>query len=282
MSKLLFQFGMVITKKKTLLNKIQIRNKTISHICFRFLILIFLITNSFNSEAQDQSAKKSWNFTIAPYLMFPFMNGDVAVKGIPVNISARAGDIFNNLDFAFMIYSEASNEKWAITLDALYMKLSARGTTPLASREADFEMNQLAITPTVMYRLASWAEAGIGGRINSIGSSVKVAPGDYILPGTDFSENVTWFDPIIVARVMQRFGDNKWRLGLYADIGGFGIGSKFTWQVYPFAGYQFGKLFEIDLAWRWLGINYEKGSETDYFLYDMVISGPEIGFLFHF
>lgn len=263
-------------------NKAKISSKIIGHYCLSFFIIVFLTTGSINSKAQDSSKEKKWNFTVAPYLMFPNMKGDVAVKGIPVNINATTGDIVNNLDFAFMIYAEASNDNWAITFDALYMKLSANGTTPLTSRQADFKMNQLAITTTGMYRLCSWAEAGIGGRINSIGSSVKIAPGDYILPGTDFSGDLTWFDPIIVARVMHYFDDEKLRIGLYSDIGGFGIGSKFTWQVYPFAGYRFSKLFEIDLAWRWLGIDYESGSETDYFKYDMVIDGPEIGFLFHF
>ncbi len=55
-----------------------------------------------------------------------------------------------------------------------------------------------------------------------------------------------------------------------------------AWQINPFVGYQFSKLFEIDLAYRWLSMNYESGADADYFLYDMVISGPEIGFLFHF
>jgi len=268
------------SKQTMQLNK-QVKGKNKSYYYFRFLVLIYLVGIFLNAQAQDQPKEKSWNFTVAPYFLFPNMNGNVAVKGIPVDINASTGDILNDLDFAFMIYGEASNDKWAITLDALYMKLSAQGTTPLTSRQANVEMKQWAVTPTGMYRLCSWAEAGIGGRINSISSTAKIAPGEYVLPGAEFSGDATWFDPIIVARVMEQF-DDKWRFGLYTDIGGFGVGSKFTWQVYPFAGYQFSKLFEMDLAWRWLGINYENGSETDYFQYNMVINGPEIGFLFHF
>ena len=265
---------------KLLLSKNRVRMINWNN-CLILTILMFLFANPINSVAQEQSKKKSWDFTVAPYLMLPNMNGDIAVRGIQGEISANTGDILNNLDFAFMIYAEASNDKWAITLDALYMKLSMKGVTPLLSREANFEMKQLAITTTGMYRLCSWAEAGIGGRINSMWATAIIAPVDYILPGTNFSDNLTWFDPIIVARVMQQF-NNKWRVGLYSDIGGFGLGSKFTWQVYPFVGYQFGKVFEVDLAYRWLGINYDNGSDTDYFKYDMLISGPEIGFLFHF
>lgn len=76
--------------------------------------------------------------------------------------------------------------------------------------------------------------------------------------------------------------ENRWRLGVRGDIGGFGVGSSFTWQVRPFAGYRFGSLFELLLAYRVLGVDYETGSGADLFAYDVVTFGPEIGLRFHF
>ena len=78
--------------------------------------------------------------------------------------------------------------------------------------------------------------------------------------------------------VSQWTSSDAWR----AQNPSFGVGSDLAWQVNPFVGYQFSKLFEIDVAYRWLGMKYENGSGTEYFLYDMVISGAEIGFMFHF
>jgi hypothetical protein len=75
---------------------------------------------------------------------------------------------------------------------------------------------------------------------------------------------------------------NRWRLRISGNIGGFGIGSDLAWQVYPFVGYRFSRLFELSAAYRWLGMDYETGSGTDMFRYDMVTFGPEIGFVFHF
>ncbi len=50
----------------------------------------------------------------------------------------------------------------------------------------------------------------------------------------------------------------------------------------PFAGYRFSNLFELVLAYRALGMDYETGSGAELFAYDVVTFGPEIGFLFHF
>ena len=96
-----------------------------------------------------------------------------------------------------------------------------------------------------------------------------------------WSDCDTWFDPIIVTRLTLPL-ENRWRLGVRGDIGGFGIGSSFAWQVLPFAGYRFANVFELILAYRALAMNYETGSGTDLFVYDLTTFGPEIEFVFHF
>ena len=233
------------------------------------------------AQNQDEQNTKKWNFVAAPYLLLPTMQGDVRINDIPIEVDASTGDIFNVLEGGFMLFFEASNSKWAVNMDILYMKLGQDGTTPILGRTADLEIKQLGLTFNGLYRVAPWAEVGIGGRFNSIKQSAEIAAGD-IGVGRGVSMEQTWFDPLIVARVMTRFDGSQWRLGMLADIGGFGVGSNLAWQINPFVGYQFSDLFEIDLAYRWLAMDYETGSGSDKFVYDMLISGPEIGFLFHF
>lgn len=245
------------------------------------IILLFLMTLPL--VAQNDSIKKNtnWNFVAAPYIAIPFIKGEVVVKGIPAEIAANPDDIFSSLNWGTMLYFEASNPKWAITFNGVYMSFSEKGETILG-REVKVDMDQLEVTVTGMYRLSPWAEVGIGGRLNSLGTIIRIPAGE-ILPRIDISQTRTWFDPLVTARFMTRFNDDKWRLGLLTDIGGFGIGSDLAWQIFPFVGYQFSKLFEINVAYRWMGTNYETGFGTiDYFVYDVVNSGPEIGFLFHF
>ena len=140
-------------------------------------------------------------------------------------------------------------------------------------------MKQLALEVTAMRRLASWAEVGVGGRLNVIEGGLFVEEGQ-VLPGIDVSQTKTWFDPLIAARFIAPL--KRWQLGVSGDIGGFGIGSDLAWQANPFVGYRFSRLFELAAAYRWLGMDYETGSDTDMFRYDMVTFGPEIGFVFHF
>ena len=249
---------------------------------FLSLVVVFSFLSSYAQENESEKETNSeWNYTIAPYLLFPNMNGDVAIGPIGVDVSANPGDIFDNLDFGAMLYAEMSNKDWALTFDFLYMNLGKRGETPITERSAEADIRQLAITLTGLRRVNNWFEAGVAGRLNIIDQSVMVDAGE-VLPGSNASMQETWFDPLIVARAKTDFNGSKWKGALLADIGGFGIGSDLAWQVKPSIGYQFSELFSIDLAYRWLSMKYETGAGENYFLYDMVISGAEIGFIFDF
>jgi hypothetical protein len=232
-------------------------------------------------RAQDAGTGEGWTFIVAPYLVFPHMDGSLTVRGIPVEVDVGPEEIFDSLDFGAMLYLEMANGDWAITLDGLYMNLGERGQTPLTGREAEADTKQLAIEATGMRRVASWAEIGIGGRLNSLDGGLSVAPGDVALPGIDVSETKTWFDPVIAARLTAPLG-GRWRLGVRGDIGGFGLGSEFAWQVFPFVGYRFGSLFELEAGYRALGMEYETGSGDDLFVYDITTFGPQLGLVFHF
>ena len=277
-------------KKKKLADLVKLSYKTI--------IFVFTVLLALPAMAQEDSEKeKDWNFTAAPYLLIPYMNGNVGIGPVEAGVDAGPEEIFNNLDMGFMLYFEASSDKWVASFDLLYMNLGGQGEISKFEKidregEAAVSVKQLGLTFNGLYRVTEWASVGLGFRVNSINQGViaKIdavpgpGPGDIELPARDVNVSMTqtWVDPLIVARFMTRFNDTKWRLGVSGDIGGFGIGSDLTWQVNPFVGYQFSKLFEIDLAYRWLAMDFETGSDADYFLYDMVISGPELGLLFHF
>lgn len=260
-----------------------LKSKALISMVFLFVSFWGGSQNNATPDINDQQIEepKAWKFTAAPYLLLPAMNGDVAVNGIPVDVSVSPGDILDNLDFGMMLYFEATKDKWSFSFDLLYMDLGKKGSTPLASREASVDIKQIGVTVNGLYRINNWLEAGIGSRLNSVKTGVKIAEGDYILPGTDFSMTQTWFDPLIVTRLMTDLNE-KWRLGVLMDIGGFGLGSDFAWQINPFVGYRISELFEIAMAYRWLDMDYNNGSGTNYFLYDLTISGAELGFVFHF
>ena len=141
-------------------------------------------------------------------------------------------------------------------------------------------MKQSALEAKGLRRVAEWAELGIGARLNTIETGLFVEAG-MVLQEIDISSKHTWFDPLIAVRLTAPL-ENRWGLGVGGDIGGFGIASSFAWQVLPYVGYRFASVFELVLAYRAMGMNYETGSGTDLFVYDVVTFGPEIGFVFHF
>jgi len=230
--------------------------------------------------------EKTWHFTVAPYVIFPFMNGSLTLANQTVDVNLKTGDILKRLNWALMLYFEATHPKFAIATDLLYMNLGQGGQLPVSGRSADLKMQQLAAEFVFLGRIVEWFELGAGGRVNFVQAGLT-APAGMVLPAVNLDFRRTWFDPLIAMRFSVPFKNDHWRLGLRADVGGFTLGSTYAWQVYPYGGYNFDgingkRVFELGVAFRAIGMKYETGSGLNRFVYDMIIWGPQLGFLFHF
>lgn len=96
------------------------------------------------------------------------------------------------------------------------------------------------------------------------------------------SGTVQWVDPVVGLRLRHQFTPNQ-QIFVRGDIGGFGLGSSFTWQAvgaYSYAwqanGYQVAAL----IGFRALGVNYSQGSGADTFALNETLFGPIIGVSF--
>ena len=93
------------------------------------------------SPAQAQEVDEDrWGLTVAPYFVFPNMSGQAGIRDVVVDVDASPGDVFDKLQFGFMLFFEMSNQDWAVGVDALYMNLGQDGLTPILGREAEAEM----------------------------------------------------------------------------------------------------------------------------------------------
>jgi hypothetical protein len=63
---------------------------------------------------------------------------------------------------------------------------------------------------------------------------------------------------------------------LRGEFGGFGLGSSNAWQVQAIGGYRFSKLFELSGGFRAISLDYEKGSGSNAFVYDVGTTGPMV------
>lgn len=228
--------------------------------------------------AQEKPEKK-WSYLVEPYLMFPNMKGDLGVRNLPsVSVDANESDILGNLKFGAMVYVEANNGNWAIGNDIIYMKLEQGLEASRLIEGGTATMEEFAWELSGLKRINSFFEFGLGTRLMSVGSDLEVIS-DRETRTASISK--TWVDPIIIARTKGTIND-KWLWQVRGDIGGWGIGSQFTWQAQAYAGYQFSKVFQTTLGYRYIGVDYDKGDGEERFRYDIDTYGWVLRLGFNF
>jgi hypothetical protein len=259
---------------------LKIPSKVIILICCTLLFFSVPDTISAQTGANDNK----WNFLTEIYILFPNMNGETGIGDlITVPIDANPGDIFKKLEIGGMLYLEAHNNKWAITSDLVFMNLEDEVTPGKVINSGTVTAKQGIWEAAGLYRITPFLEVGIGGRLNRLETGMDVLR-NVIPSGTEQvtgGHTATWYDPVIIARFSGDFND-KWIYQLRGDIGGFGIGSDFTWQMQVYAGYKFSRLFQLTAGYRLLSTNYDKGSGSEQFIFDIDEFGPVIRFGFNF
>jgi hypothetical protein len=66
------------------------------------------------------------------------------------------------------------------------------------------------------------------------------------------------------------------------DVGGFGIGSDFAWQLVSRFNWRPADAVDLFFGYRVLDADFEDGDGANRFLYDVQTSGPLLGFAWHF
>jgi len=197
------------------------------------------------------------------------MSGTTTVRGVDVDVDLPASDIFSNLQFGAMGIAVARKGDWGFGTDLIWMAL---GTT-VGDTNVDF--NQGAFAFYGLRQLSPAADVTFGLRVNTLQGELTFKG-----PGVTRGQDKTWVDPI--AGVTVRTPTKRVQLRLYTEVGGFGAGSDFTWQVFPDLGVNLTRTASLEFGYRWLDINYATGEGNDEFRYDMLTQGPVIGFAFRF
>ena len=94
------------------------------------------------------------------------------------------------------------------------------------------------------------------------------------------SDVIQWVDPVIGFRVRHQI-DAHQEFSMRGDIGGFGLGSQFSWQalaVYRY-GWQLegGQTLSALLGFRALSVAYSRGSGDDTTSINELLYGPIVG-----
>jgi hypothetical protein len=222
------------------------------------------------TPASAQASDDDWNVFAMPYLLGPSMAGTTTAQARDVNVDLSPSDILSNLKFGAMGLVVARKGEWGVAGDAMWMSL---GKTV---RNTDVGFKQGAFAVYGLRELAPAADLMFGLRVNTLQSDLS-----FYTPGVEVNGNKTWVDPLVGLTLrIPAFGRLEPRM--YGEVGGFGAGSKFTWQAYPAVGVMLGKGVSLDLGYRWLDINYTTGEGDTTFAYDVLTRGPVMGVGFRF
>jgi hypothetical protein len=222
------------------------------------------------TPAFAQTASDEWQVLVAPYLMGAAMSGETTVRGRAVDLELSASDIFSNLEFGAMGILVARKGNWGFGGDAIWMALG----TPV--RDTDVDFNQGAFAFYGLRQISPAADVTFGARINTLQGALT-----FKSTGTEVSQDKTWVDPI-AGLTLRTAAGTPVQLRVYTEVGGFGLGSDFTWQVFPTVSIRMGQSASLELGYRWLDLDYSSGEGNNQFGYDVLTQGPVLGFGFRF
>ena len=239
------------------------------------LALAVALVSTDATPASAESSTARWDVTVAPYLMGAAMSGATTVRGREVDVDVAASDIFSNLQFGAMGLLVARKGNWGVGSDLIWMAL---GTTV---RETNVDFNQGAFAFYGMRRLSESADVTFGLRINTLQGELAFKRLDDTRIDETVSQDKTWVDPI-VGLSLRSSEAKRLKFRLYTEVGGFGMGSDFAWQVFPNLGIRLTNRTSLDFGYRWLDIDYSTGEGNEQFRYDMLTQGPVAGIAFRF
>lgn len=242
----------------------------------RMLPILVAATLAAPVLAQQEPGSGSWHIVFEPYFMAPNMDGSSGVGPLTARVSANPSDIFSNLNWGVMGQLEVNNGRFGLNFDGTYMNLESTSDRRFLDSIGG---HQGAYTFSALMRIEKHAELYAGVRVNDLGVNLS-ATGPLGNPRSA-SGSKTWVDPIVGLRVTLPFSRTT-DLTTLVDVGGFGISSDISVQVWPSIGFRLSDKTRIKLGYRAVYTKYESGEGLQRFSYDVLTFGPTAGVRFQF
>jgi len=264
-----------------------------------------------SADARLVAPANPWTLSVMPYGWVPYLDGDVTIKGRTVSIDVTPIEVLEHLDAApWMSYIEARRGPLAFYNDIFYAKLGvdanrARSIDGLnLNATANLKVELAIIEAGAAYEIAKWRSGGgikdnvpqrvtaldliVGARYWHQEMAISLALGAFDTTGLDLSASravarggsVDWVDPLVGFRIRHQLSPGR-ELVFRADVGGFDVGSQFSWNLMGAYSWDFavrgGVTYSGLLGYRALSVDYTKGSGLSTYEYDVVMHGPIVG-----
>jgi hypothetical protein len=228
-------------------------------------------------------AAEEWRTNLTAYLLVPWVDFGVQTSGgATVDASADPGDVFESLDFGFMLAGDTRKGKTSLLYDVMYTDLGSDGTLsgPL-SANVDVDLKMLLASFAVGYDVqrsdTSFAQVFGGARYVALENTTTLTGGGPVGAVVGINQDVDYFEPLIGVRGRTRVSD-RMSLGGYVNVGGFGAGSELTWDTYVGLDYVLSDRMSANFGVRYISIDYEADNAD----IDMDMYGPVMGLTWRF
>lgn len=228
--------------------------------------------------SDSRAAYGGWEHTLAIYMVGASIDGTAGVGPLEADVDASFSDILDNLDWGAMGAYRGERGPWSVALDVMYLAVEAdaSGTGPNAGTRAEAAGDQLIMELDGGYALADGLDAYLGMRYWQVDADVTIRGGGPLGVDLRGSKSESWVDPVIGLRYQAPLGQ-RWRFVVKGDVGGFGVGSDFTWQATAFAAWHASEHTHVLIGYRHIDVDYDDGAGVDRFLWDLAQGGPTVG-----
>jgi hypothetical protein len=186
-----------------------------------------------------------WTFALRPYFFLSGLSGSVTVEPLTFPLNSNFSDLLKNVKLGGFLNFTAEKGQWGASGDFQYINLYGKNSGLL---EMALDMKNIIGEVDVFYRPenAPTLRFLAGVRLYSLTQTVTIESEE--LP----SASATVVDPIVGAFGAWVLGD-RWDFELRGDIGGFGVSSEFTYQMYALFHYDISHTVAIPFGYRVLG-----------------------------
>ena len=264
------------------------------------------------------SPASPWILSFTPYSWLSGLKGDTTAKGRTTDIDVNPIKVLEHLDgMPWMSYAEARKDRFAFYNDIVYAPLAvdanvARSFDRITLDAAlGVDVEQTIVEVGAAYEIARWSSGGSAKDGYALARYTAID----LLAGARYwhqevaihlaltatldttalhvsgsraiarSGNIEWVDPLFGFRIRHQLLPGH-ELIVRADVGGFDVGSKFSWNVLGAYSWliaaRHGVTYSGLLGYRALSVDFEKGSGINRYEYDAVQHGPIMGLTLKF
>lgn len=230
----------------------------------------FSVVTAFAMATPSSAQARDWSGQVTIYGWGAGVTGDFTpfTGGPTLSFDKSLSEVLEDLDGAVFVTGLARRGDLVLFGDLTYSASSRSGLVPPGIPAAG-EVTIRSLTLAAGKRFA----AGGGTSVDVMGGlRAWNIDGVVTSPVVSVAPSASFVDPILALRVNTPLAD-RWSVLSYVDIGGFGVGSDFTWQVAVTANYRARDDLYLSVGWRHLAVDYSDGGTV----FDGAMSGPVIG-----